>query len=190
MDKVALEQVFSDYFGFPCQFSFLRLLHTHRLSSGGGTIGQLVADVPSGLSLIPYTYIYVYIHVFLIPLYVSLYWLLKYLPLNEMWYECFEWEYGRLSRTYLGQYSDNLTETVTLLSSILQVNVLTLMIYDGVLHLPWILSVSLRKYRNIIWNEITSSSSGILSESVNINILYLSQSNNKNLFIYYPDIPL
>jgi hypothetical protein len=51
--KVALEQVFSQYFGFPCQFSFHRLLHTHRLSSGAGTIGQLVADVLSGLSLTP-----------------------------------------------------------------------------------------------------------------------------------------
>jgi hypothetical protein len=38
VDKVALWQVFSDYFGFPCQFSFHRLLHTHRLSSGAGTL--------------------------------------------------------------------------------------------------------------------------------------------------------
>jgi hypothetical protein len=53
VDKVAVEQVFSEYFGFPCQFSFHRLLHTHHLSSGAGTIGQLVADVPSGLSLTP-----------------------------------------------------------------------------------------------------------------------------------------
>jgi hypothetical protein len=51
--EVELGQVFSEYFGFPCQFSFHRLLHTHRLSSGAGTIGQLVADVPSGLSLNP-----------------------------------------------------------------------------------------------------------------------------------------
>jgi hypothetical protein len=50
--KVALGQVFSEYFGLPCQFSFHRLLHTH-LSSGAGTIGQLVADIPSGLSLTP-----------------------------------------------------------------------------------------------------------------------------------------
>jgi hypothetical protein len=50
--KVALEQLFSEYFGFPCQFSFYRLLHTH-LSSGAGRVGQLVADVPSGLSLTP-----------------------------------------------------------------------------------------------------------------------------------------
>jgi hypothetical protein len=51
VDKVALRQVFSECFGFPCQFSFHRLLHTHRLSSGAGTIGQTVAYVPSGLSL-------------------------------------------------------------------------------------------------------------------------------------------
>jgi hypothetical protein len=54
VDKVALGQIFSDYFGFPCQFTFHRLLHTHHhLSSGAGTIGHLVADVPSGLSLTP-----------------------------------------------------------------------------------------------------------------------------------------
>jgi hypothetical protein len=52
VDKVALGQVFSKYFGFPCQFSFHQMLDTH-LSSGAGTIGQLVADVPSGLSLTP-----------------------------------------------------------------------------------------------------------------------------------------
>jgi hypothetical protein len=50
---VALGQVFSEYFGFPCQFAFHRLLHNHHLSSGAGTIGQTVAAVPSGLSLIP-----------------------------------------------------------------------------------------------------------------------------------------
>jgi hypothetical protein len=50
VDKVALGQVSSEYFGFPCQFSFHRLPHTH-LSSGAGTIGQLVAHVPSGLRL-------------------------------------------------------------------------------------------------------------------------------------------
>jgi hypothetical protein len=46
-------QVFSAYFGLSCQFSFHRLPHTHHLLSGAGTIGQLVADVPSGLSLTP-----------------------------------------------------------------------------------------------------------------------------------------
>jgi hypothetical protein len=55
VNKVALEQVFSEYFGFPFQFSFHLLLHFHHyLSSGTGTIGQLVADVPSGLSLTPH----------------------------------------------------------------------------------------------------------------------------------------
>jgi hypothetical protein len=50
VDEVALAQVSSESFGFPCQFSFQRLLHTH-VSSGAGIIGQLMADVPSGLSL-------------------------------------------------------------------------------------------------------------------------------------------
>jgi hypothetical protein len=54
VDKVALGQVFSEYFGFPSQFSFHRLLHIHHhLPSGAGTTGQLVADVPSGLGLTP-----------------------------------------------------------------------------------------------------------------------------------------
>jgi hypothetical protein len=55
VDKVAVWQIFSEYFGFLCQFSFHRLLHIHyhHLSSGTGTIGQLVADVTSGLSLTP-----------------------------------------------------------------------------------------------------------------------------------------
>jgi hypothetical protein len=52
VDKVALGQVFSEYFRFPCQFSFNRLLHIHHhLSSVAGSIGQLLADVPSVLSL-------------------------------------------------------------------------------------------------------------------------------------------
>jgi hypothetical protein len=33
VEKVALGQVFSEYFGFPCQFSFHRLLHIHHHSS-------------------------------------------------------------------------------------------------------------------------------------------------------------
>jgi hypothetical protein len=37
VDKLAFGQVFSEYFGFPCQFS----LHNHpHLQSGAGTIGQ------------------------------------------------------------------------------------------------------------------------------------------------------
>jgi hypothetical protein len=51
VDKVAVGQVVSEYFVFPCQFSFHRLLHIHHLSSGAGTIGQLESDVPSALSL-------------------------------------------------------------------------------------------------------------------------------------------
>jgi hypothetical protein len=52
MDKVALGHVASSYCGLPCQFSFPQFLHAH-LSSEAGSIGQLVADVPSELSLIP-----------------------------------------------------------------------------------------------------------------------------------------
>jgi hypothetical protein len=53
VDKVALGQVFSEYFGFPCQSSFHQLLHNHpHLSPGACTIGQkwpqnLVDLVPS-----------------------------------------------------------------------------------------------------------------------------------------------
>jgi hypothetical protein len=44
--KVTLGQVFSEYFGCPCQFAFHRLLHTHHLSSGTGTVDQILACVP------------------------------------------------------------------------------------------------------------------------------------------------
>jgi hypothetical protein len=48
VDKVALGQVFY------CQFSFHRLLHIHpHLLSIAATKGELVADVPNGLSLTP-----------------------------------------------------------------------------------------------------------------------------------------
>jgi hypothetical protein len=53
MDKVAMGQVSSEFFGFPCQLSFHQMSHIH-LSSGAGTIGQLVAGIPSGLSLTPH----------------------------------------------------------------------------------------------------------------------------------------
>jgi hypothetical protein len=53
VDKVALGGVLSEYLGFPYQFLFHQLLHIHHLSSEAGTIGQLEADVPSGLSLTP-----------------------------------------------------------------------------------------------------------------------------------------
>jgi hypothetical protein len=49
VDKVALGQVFSEYFDFPCQSLFHQFLHNHHhLSSGAGTIGLLVATVPRG----------------------------------------------------------------------------------------------------------------------------------------------
>jgi hypothetical protein len=41
---VALGQVCSLYFGFSCQFSFHRLLHTH-ISSGAGTVGPLATGI-------------------------------------------------------------------------------------------------------------------------------------------------
>jgi hypothetical protein len=41
VDKVALRQIFAEYFGFPRPI---------LIPSGTGTIDQLVADVPSGLS--------------------------------------------------------------------------------------------------------------------------------------------
>jgi hypothetical protein len=53
VDKVALGQFFFQYFGFPYQFSFHRLLHICYLSFGPGTIGQTVADLPNGLILTP-----------------------------------------------------------------------------------------------------------------------------------------
>jgi hypothetical protein len=53
VDKVAQEQVFSQYFCFPCQ-SLHRLLHTHHYpSSGAGITRQIVDNVPSVLSLAP-----------------------------------------------------------------------------------------------------------------------------------------
>jgi hypothetical protein len=52
--QMELGQVFSEYYGFPCQFSFHRLLYIHHhLSSAAGTIGRLVAAKLSGLSLTP-----------------------------------------------------------------------------------------------------------------------------------------
>jgi hypothetical protein len=52
VDKAELRRAFSEYFGFPYP-SFYRLLHTHHPSSGAGTVGQTVADVPRGLNLTP-----------------------------------------------------------------------------------------------------------------------------------------
>jgi hypothetical protein len=54
VDKVALGQVFFEYFGFPCYSSFHHLLHNHpHLSSGGWYNRPEVAAVPSGLSPTP-----------------------------------------------------------------------------------------------------------------------------------------
>jgi hypothetical protein len=54
-DIIALTKVFYQYFAFPCQFSFRRMLHTDKssITRGGGVIGQLMAGVPSGFSLTP-----------------------------------------------------------------------------------------------------------------------------------------
>jgi hypothetical protein len=53
VDNLALGQVFSDYFSFLCQ-SFHWLLHSHlHQSSCAGIIGQIVAHIPSRLSLTP-----------------------------------------------------------------------------------------------------------------------------------------
>jgi hypothetical protein len=38
VDKVALGQIFSEYFGFPCQYLFHQLLH-NLYHLGAGTIG-------------------------------------------------------------------------------------------------------------------------------------------------------
>jgi hypothetical protein len=52
VNKVALRQISSEYLGIPSKSSFHRLLHAHLLSEAG-TVGQSVADLPSGLSLVP-----------------------------------------------------------------------------------------------------------------------------------------
>jgi hypothetical protein len=44
--------VFLEYFDFPCQFLFPQMLRTH-LSSGAGSIDELMIDVPSEFSLTP-----------------------------------------------------------------------------------------------------------------------------------------
>jgi hypothetical protein len=52
VDKVSLGQVFCQYYGFPCQFSFHWMLHIH-LSSWARKIRPLEAGVPSGIVLNP-----------------------------------------------------------------------------------------------------------------------------------------
>jgi hypothetical protein len=52
VDEVALGQVSSEYFGFPCQISFHQLLPIHyHTSSEEGSTGQTVAEVPTGHNL-------------------------------------------------------------------------------------------------------------------------------------------
>jgi hypothetical protein len=52
VDEVTLTETFSEYFAFASTFLFHLLLRTHyHLSSWAGTIGQIAADAPSGLSL-------------------------------------------------------------------------------------------------------------------------------------------
>jgi hypothetical protein len=53
VDKAALGQVFSQYCGFPCH-PFRRMPHAYRHPSCAvGTVSQIAADVPNGLSLSP-----------------------------------------------------------------------------------------------------------------------------------------
>jgi hypothetical protein len=53
MDKVTLGQVFSANFNFSCQFSYHQLLYIQSSSFGTGTVGQIVVDTPSGLTVTP-----------------------------------------------------------------------------------------------------------------------------------------
>jgi hypothetical protein len=52
VDKVALGQVFSEYFGFSCQSSFHQILRHHN-HPGQATVCQSLAAVPSGPSWTP-----------------------------------------------------------------------------------------------------------------------------------------
>jgi hypothetical protein len=49
VDKMALGQVFSEYFGFPCQPHFIPPTSPSSQSPGTGTISQYMAAVPRGL---------------------------------------------------------------------------------------------------------------------------------------------
>jgi hypothetical protein len=51
VDKMALGQVFSEYFGFPCQPHFIPSTSASSQSLGTGTIGQYMAAVPRGPSM-------------------------------------------------------------------------------------------------------------------------------------------
>jgi hypothetical protein len=52
VDKVALGQVLSEYFGFLCQLPFHQIIHPHN-HPGQVTIGQLVADGQGGPTWTP-----------------------------------------------------------------------------------------------------------------------------------------
>jgi hypothetical protein len=53
VDKAALGQVSCKHFSYPCH-SLHWLLHNHHQPlSGDGTVGQMAANMPSGLSLTP-----------------------------------------------------------------------------------------------------------------------------------------
>jgi hypothetical protein len=45
VDKVAVGQVFSEYFGFPCQSSFQQFLHDHHHLSAAGTVGHIGLEI-------------------------------------------------------------------------------------------------------------------------------------------------
>jgi hypothetical protein len=51
LDKMASGQVFSEYFGFPCQPHFILPTFPSSQSPGTGTIGQYMAAVPRGPSM-------------------------------------------------------------------------------------------------------------------------------------------
>jgi hypothetical protein len=51
VDKIAPGQVFSEYFGFPCQLHFIPPTSPSSQSPGTGTIGQYMAAVPRGPSM-------------------------------------------------------------------------------------------------------------------------------------------
>jgi hypothetical protein len=53
VDKVALGQVFSEYFGFPCQSSFHQLLHNNPHHHLGLCNRPEVAAVPGDVSPTP-----------------------------------------------------------------------------------------------------------------------------------------
>jgi hypothetical protein len=53
MDKLALGRLFSEHFGFPCQYHYINAANS--LSSGAGAIGPFEATVPRD-SVSPYSY--------------------------------------------------------------------------------------------------------------------------------------